>query len=258
MDDNGDGEARPGAVLLAAGRGSRLSELTDSTHKSLLMVGGQPALGRVIEALTAADVHNIVVVTGYRADDLRTFIGESHSTGSVSFAHNPAWATDTNILSTEIGVSALEDPAAGYLIVETDVALDPAGWEHVCSTMGGKDSTWFTKGTYGADLTGGCLAADDSHTVTDICYAPNYDPALEGWHKLLGLLYVAPRQVSADRQWRRAAIERSTMQYYMQPYVDHLAELPCTFSDLGDSFAMSFNDLDAYNTATESLSEGGH
>lgn len=250
--DLGEGDGR-GAVLLAAGRGSRLSELTDQTHKSLLRLGGRPAIGHIIEALTEAGVTDIVVVTGYRAEDVRAFVAAQHEGAPVSFAHNPHWATDTNILSTEVGVTGLVRPEDGYLIVETDVALDQGGWQHVVASSRGNQSVWFTKGLYSRELTGGCLASHDSRSVSGIAYAPDYDSAFEGWHKLLGILYVAPPQVRADRTLRQRALKASTMQYYLQPYVDHPGELPCSYVDLGDSFAMSFNDLDAYRMAADSL-----
>ena len=238
-----DISGRCGAVLLAAGRGSRLSELTDRTHKSLLDIGGRSALGRILAALSGADVTDIVVVTGYRSGDLRAYIGDEHPEVNVTFAHNPAWARDTNILSTQVGVSALSQPEDGYLIIETDIALDQAGWERVLSTSTGEDSICYTKGRYSRDLTGGCLTTDPTSRVTQIAYAPKYDEAHEGWAKRLGVLYVAPAQVRSDRRLRERAIKVSTKQYYFQPYVDHLDELPCMNVDLGDALAMSFNDI---------------
>lgn len=252
----GDGATRS-AVLLAAGRGSRLSELTDSTHKSLLDVGGQPALGRIISALSTAGMAEVVVVTGYRAEDLHAYVASEHPDLRVTFAHNSAWQSDTNILSTEVGVSALTNPENGYLIVETDVALDSAGWQTVASTSMGSDSIWYTKGVYSRELTGGCLATDGAGRVTELVYAPQYDEAFCGWGKLLGILYVAPPNVAADRQLRQRAIGVSTMQYYLQPYVDNGQDLPCVGVDLGDAVAMSFNDLAAYRAASMSLHESG-
>lgn len=59
------------AVLLAAGRGTRLGALTAETPKPLLDVGGRPVIVRILEGLVAAGIREAVVVTGHLADALR-------------------------------------------------------------------------------------------------------------------------------------------------------------------------------------------
>jgi len=55
------------AVLLAAGRGKRLSALTDNIPKPMLEVAGKPLLGHIVDALAASGVRDIAIVTGYLA-----------------------------------------------------------------------------------------------------------------------------------------------------------------------------------------------
>ena len=61
-------------VILAAGMAKRLRPLTDSKPKCLLEVGGQTLLERIIKAMMDAGITEFVVVTGYRADQIRDFI----------------------------------------------------------------------------------------------------------------------------------------------------------------------------------------
>ena len=56
------------AVILAAGRGTRLAPLTDDRPKSLLPILGQPILARVIELLWQGGISRCIVVTGPNAD----------------------------------------------------------------------------------------------------------------------------------------------------------------------------------------------
>ena len=65
------------AVLLAAGRGARLGDLTRETPKPLLEIGGRPLLVRILGALSAAGVVSAIVVTGYRADDIEEALGRA-------------------------------------------------------------------------------------------------------------------------------------------------------------------------------------
>lgn len=58
------------AIILAAGRGSRLGRLTDALPKCLTCLAGKSLLDWQLEALAAAGIDDIVVVRGYRADCL--------------------------------------------------------------------------------------------------------------------------------------------------------------------------------------------
>ncbi len=58
------------AVLLAAGRGTRLGKLTESTPKPLLEVAGAPLISHIVTALADAGIHEIAIVTGYLAEQL--------------------------------------------------------------------------------------------------------------------------------------------------------------------------------------------
>src|SRR5262245_34058356 len=246
--------APAGVILLAAGRGSRLSSLTEHTHKSLLPVAGKPALQYVIEEVLARQVPDIVIVTGDKREAIEQFVRDRYA-GRIRATYNERYASDTNILSTELGVAALERPEEGYLIVETDLIVAPAGWASILDLGDANESFWVTRGTYSATLTGGALQADATGRVTDLVYAPKYPTAHEGYQKLLGVLYVGRNQVAKDRELRQRGIERTIAQYYMAPWVEHLAELPCRARSLGTIFAASYNDIETYRHTDRSFAE---
>ncbi len=56
------------AVLLAAGRGTRLGALTAHTPKPMLVVAGKPLIAHIVEALGAGGLEEIAIVTGYLAE----------------------------------------------------------------------------------------------------------------------------------------------------------------------------------------------
>lgn len=248
------GRAPAGVVLLAAGRGSRLASLTQHTHKSLLPVAGKPALQHAIEEILARNVRDIVIVTGDKRESMEQFVRDRYG-DRIRVAYNERYASDTNILSTETGVSALEHPEQGYLIVETDLIVAPEGWASILDVGDGRESFWITRGIYSRTLTGGALHADASGRVTDLVYAPEYAPCYEGYQKLLGMLYVGSNQVARDRELRQLGMKRTIAQYYMTPWVEHLAHLPCNAISLGKVFAASFNDVDTYRQADRDFAE---
>jgi choline kinase len=79
------------AIILAAGRGSRMKDLTDERPKCLVELRGKALLDWQLEALRAAGIREIAIVTGYKRELLA-------NRGLVEF-HNPRWAK-TNMVSS--------------------------------------------------------------------------------------------------------------------------------------------------------------
>ena len=59
------------AVILAAGRGTRMQGLTAELPKPMLPAGGRPILERQLERLVEAGYSQALIVTGYRAETMR-------------------------------------------------------------------------------------------------------------------------------------------------------------------------------------------
>ncbi|HEU0274161.1 MAG TPA: sugar phosphate nucleotidyltransferase [Candidatus Udaeobacter sp.] len=64
------------AVVLAAGRGKRMRELTAALPKPMMDVRGKPVLQHIIEGLRDADVRGVLLVVGYHAETVQNFFGD--------------------------------------------------------------------------------------------------------------------------------------------------------------------------------------
>jgi CTP:phosphocholine cytidylyltransferase-like protein len=237
-------------VLLSAGRGSRLFQLTNQTHKALLPIAGTPVLQHILDQLMMLSETDIVVVTGYRHDDINTFIQAKYG-NAVRTVFNQHYERDTNILSADIGVDSLLCRDAGYMIIETDIILEPSGWRFLLGPRKSSMSEWTTFGNYSVQLTGAALTTDERGHVKNIVYAPKYDSQYDGWKKILGTLYVGTKEVSLDIMLRKKSIKNSIAQYYLMPWIENINDLPCYALDLSNYYAASFNDLEAYRKAGE-------
>ncbi len=146
------------AVILAAGRGTRMGELTTQIPKPMLPVQGQPLLQHILERLEATGVREFAIVVGYQAESIVerfagwhlpvTFIRQQtvNGTGAAArlardFAHGDAFLlTFGDILcapeayvacmdalapeaSAVIGVKAVDDPWQGAAVYETGLRI---------------------------------------------------------------------------------------------------------------------------------------
>jgi len=64
------------AVLLAAGRGTRMREMTADLPKPMLEVRGKPVLQHIVEGLRDAGIGNFLIIVGYRAEAVQNFFGD--------------------------------------------------------------------------------------------------------------------------------------------------------------------------------------
>ena len=106
------------AVLLAAGRGSRLGALTEETPKCLLQVAGRSLLDHQLEALNAAGVTEVTVVAGFQAARV-----ESHVAGHCRVIRNDLWATTNSVASLHLAAPYIRGHA--FLFQNADVLYPP-------------------------------------------------------------------------------------------------------------------------------------
>lgn len=78
------------AVLLAAGKGTRMKALTAQLPKPMLGVAGRPVLEHILRGLTSAGVRQFLLITGYRAEVIEEFFGDGRTFGvSLRYIRQP-------------------------------------------------------------------------------------------------------------------------------------------------------------------------
>ncbi|MBM3262065.1 MAG: NTP transferase domain-containing protein [candidate division Zixibacteria bacterium] len=80
------------ALIIAAGAGSRLQQVTGAAPKPLLRLAGVPLIKRIILTARKAGIERFVVVTGYAADQIRnTLDTDPQLVGLIEWVHNDQW-----------------------------------------------------------------------------------------------------------------------------------------------------------------------
>lgn len=111
------------AIILAAGTASRLRPLTSNTPKCLLKVGQRTLLGRSLDALIVAGIHEFVIVTGYLHEQIETFVRQTYGESiSVCFIHNKDFETTNNIYS--LWLARPEADGEEVLLLDSDLLYD--------------------------------------------------------------------------------------------------------------------------------------
>ncbi len=118
------------AIILTAGYGERMRPLTDAGHKTLLEVGGQTIISRIVAGLRDAGIGEIVVVTGHRAADVEEHLRRSHPSVDFVFVRNERYRETNNISSMALAFErmTLDDDV---LLVEGDLVCDAAVFERI-------------------------------------------------------------------------------------------------------------------------------
>jgi histidinol-phosphate/aromatic aminotransferase/cobyric acid decarboxylase-like protein/CTP:molybdopterin cytidylyltransferase MocA len=113
------------AVILAAGCGNRMKPLTDAQHKTLLLIDGKTLIDRLLAGLEAAGVRSLLIVTGYRADEVEAHVLARFARLNPRFVRNVRWAETNNIVSLAMAFEQL-DFTSDVILAEADLVCDPS------------------------------------------------------------------------------------------------------------------------------------
>ncbi len=235
------------AIILAAGSSRRMGALTDDTPKSLLPCHGQPLLNRLIFQLRKSGVARVVLVVGYLKEKLIASVRGIPGV-TVEIIVNERYAEDVNIHSMELALAAVREPLA---IFEADMVMEDALVAYVTGADFEGRSVWFTRGAFHPPQYGGILASDRFGNITDIRIVPEYRGEYAGYSKLTGIMRVSAKELPRFRELVSAYAQRTFQQYYLIPWIEHLAELPCIEGNAEHYLFETFNTAGEYALIAE-------
>lgn len=108
------------AVILAAGRGTRLAGEVSDRPKGFLALGDRPIVEESIERLRAAGIRDVVIVTGHLAGHYEALAARLGA--GVRTVHNPEYASSGSMYSLWC---AREVVRGDFLLLESDLVYEP-------------------------------------------------------------------------------------------------------------------------------------
>lgn len=111
------------AIILAAGMGKRLGELTQNNTKCMVPVNGVRLIDRFIEQLSRLNLQRLVIVLGYEGQKLQDYIGHRYDESlKIEYIYNPIYDKTNNIYSLALAKEELcKDDT---ILLESDLIFD--------------------------------------------------------------------------------------------------------------------------------------
>ncbi len=119
------------AVLLAAGRGTRMGALTDTMPKPLLPLQGRPILEHILLGLRTAGIHKAVIVVGYRGDQIERYFGDGAALG-MRLTYRRQSIADGTARAVQLARAAADDQP--FLVSWGDVVIEPSQYARLVDT----------------------------------------------------------------------------------------------------------------------------
>ena len=110
------------AIILAAGMGKRLGEYTKDNTKCMLPVNGVRLIDRVLTQLSTLHLNRVVIVVGYKGQNLKNHIGNRYDDIlQIEYINNPIYDKTNNIYSLALAKDKLQEDDT--ILVESDLVF---------------------------------------------------------------------------------------------------------------------------------------
>ena len=166
------------AVLLAAGRGTRMRELTAELPKPMIKVRGKPILLHIVEGLQAAGIKDFLIIVGYHGDAVRSYFGDG-----TCFGLQIKYATQVVQAGTGRVVDLARDFAgqSPFVLSYGDILVDPINYKSIVDLEDEIEAIVSVKQNEDVSK-GGAVLVNQRMQVTDIREKSQLGEAATAWY----------------------------------------------------------------------------
>lgn len=158
------------AIILAAGMGKRLRELTIENTKCMVRVNGITIIERALRILDKKGLSKIIIVVGYKAQNLIAFIETLDICTPIHYIENEMYMYTNNIYSLALTKDYLcgEDT----LLLESDIVFEETIIDEL---LNDERATLALVDKYESWMDGTCLELDDEDAIIDFIPGKNFN-----------------------------------------------------------------------------------
>jgi dTDP-glucose pyrophosphorylase len=166
------------AVVLAAGRGTRMREITAEIPKPMLEVRGKPVLQHIIEGLRDAGVRKLLIIVGYHADAVQNFFGDG-SRYNVDIQYVTQVMQDGTGRVVNLARDFVGDTP--FVLSYGDILVDPTNYKRVADLPDNVEAIITV--TRGEDVSkGGAVFLNEQMELIDIREKSRPDQTTSPWY----------------------------------------------------------------------------
>lgn len=166
------------AVILAAGRGTRMRELTEDLPKPMIHVRNRPVLQYIVEGLASAGVRELLIVIGYRGDVVREFFNDG-----ANFAVRIEYTEQKVQDGTGRVVDLARDFTGGspFVLSYGDILVDPTNYRGLVTLEESIEAIVSVKRNEDVSK-GGAVFLNDAFELTDLREKPKSGEPTSPWY----------------------------------------------------------------------------
>jgi NDP-sugar pyrophosphorylase family protein len=166
------------AVVLAAGRGTRMRELTAAFPKPMIEVRGKPVLQHIVEGLRDAGARRFLIIVGYHAEMVRNFFGNGQR-HNVDIDYVTQTVQDGTGRVVNLARSFAGD--APFILSYGDILVSPVNYKRVVDLP--NDVEAIITVTRGEDVSkGGAVFVNEQMELVDLREKPKPGEPTSPWY----------------------------------------------------------------------------
>lgn len=158
------------AIILAAGMGKRLKELTRNNTKCMVKVNGVTLIDRLLHQLDNVKLSRIVIVTGYEGQKLIDYITTLDIITPIRYVNNPIYNKTNNIYSLSLAKDYMREEDT--LLFESDIIFEDMVLSELIDDP---RETLALVDEYKPWMDGTCIRLDDNDRIIDFISGKNFD-----------------------------------------------------------------------------------
>jgi dTDP-glucose pyrophosphorylase len=166
------------AVLLAAGRGTRMRELTETLPKPMLQVRGKPVLQHIVEGLSKAGLTDFLIIVGWHAEVVQEFFGDGSKLG-VRIEYTTQTVQDGTGKVVELGRGFTGN--APFVLSYGDILISPENYPRVCTALADAEAVVTVKRSDDVSQ-GGAVFVNDKFELIDLREKPKPGEPTSPWY----------------------------------------------------------------------------